>query len=175
MLGKLLLLFTVLPVVELYLLISIGQNVGAGPTIALVLATGLLGAWLAKREGGRVLRSWQESMARGETPKEGVISSVLVLVGGVLLVTPGVVTDVTGLLLLVPWTRRLVANAIRTRLERRFAVQHLVADPSLFGMGMGGFEDMAAPRGSVIDVDVVEAPESDTRREGDPADRDARA
>ena len=102
MLGKLLLLFTVIPVVELYLLITIGQNVGAGPTIALVLVTGFLGAWLARREGSRVLRSWQGSLARGEIPKEGVISSVLVLVGGVLLVTPGVVTDAMGLVLLLP-------------------------------------------------------------------------
>lgn len=170
MLGKLLLLFTVVPVVELYLLITIGQNVGAGPTIALVLGTGLVGAWLAKREGGRVLRSWQESMALGQTPKEGVISSVLVLLGGVLLVTPGVVTDVTGLLLLLPWTRRLVANAVRKRLEQRFSVQQLVAHPSMFGMGdprlfdMGGMGDPAGPRGPVIDVDVVEAPAADDDR-----------
>jgi UPF0716 protein FxsA len=143
-LGKLLLLFTVVPVVELYLLIAIGQNVGAGPTIALVLGTGLLGAWLAKREGARVLRNWQDSMARGEIPKEGVISSVLVLLGGVLLVTPGVVTDVMGLFLLLPWTRRLVANVVRKRLEQRFSVQGLMADPSVF-------------MGAVIDVDVVEA------------------
>jgi len=173
-LGKLLLLFTVVPVVELYLLISIGQNVGALPTIGLVLGTGLLGAWLAKREGTRVLRSWQESMARGEMPKEGVISSVLVLVGGVLLVTPGVVTDVTGLFLLLPWTRRWVANALRKRLESRFLVQHVqpfmgdpsTIDPSMFGMGM---QDAAGPRGAVIDVDVVEAPPADDRREPDRA------
>jgi UPF0716 protein FxsA len=147
-LGKLLLLFTVVPVVELYLLITLGQHMGAEATIALVLGTGFLGAWLAKREGARVLRSWQGSMAKGEIPKEGVVSSVLVLLGGVLLVTPGVITDVTGLVLLVPWTRRLVANAVRKRLEQRLAVQGLV-DPSVF-MGMG------RPSGAVIDVDVVE-------------------
>lgn len=158
MFGKLLLLFTVIPVVELYLLISIGQHAGAGPTIALVLATGLVGAWLARREGGRVLRSWQESTARGEIPKEGVISSVLVLLGGVLLVTPGVLTDVTGLLLLVPWTRRLVAGVVRKQLAQRFSVQGLMADPTVLmsagfmGAGMGG------PQGTVIDVDVVEPP-----------------
>lgn len=156
MLGKLLLLFTVIPVVELYLLITIGQNVGAGPTIALVLGTGFLGAWLARREGSRVLRSWQGSLARGELPKEGVISSVLVLVGGVLLVTPGVVTDVMGLLLLVPWTRRLVAGVIRKRLEERLAVQDVAADPSMF-VGMGDAFGMGQPRGSVIDVEVVDA------------------
>lgn len=156
MLGKLLLLFTVVPVVELYLLITIGQNVGAGPTIALVLGTGLLGAWLARREGSRVLRSWQASLARGEMPKEGVISSVLVLMGGVLLVTPGVITDVTGLVLLLPWTRRLVANAIRKRLEQRLAVPGVAGDPGLF-VDMGGSFGPAGPRGSVIDVDVIEA------------------
>lgn len=156
MLGKLLLLFTVVPVVELYLLITIGQNMGAGPTIALVLGTGLLGAWLARREGSRVLRSWQASLARGEMPKEGVISSVLVLMGGVLLVTPGVITDVTGLVLLLPWTRRLVANAIRKRLEQRLAVPGVAGDPGLF-VDMGGSFGPAAPRGSVIDVDVIEA------------------
>lgn len=169
MLGKLLLLFTVLPVVELYLLITLGQNVGAGPTIALVLGTGLLGAWLARREGSRVLRSWQGSLARGEMPKEGVISSVLVLVGGVLLVTPGVVTDVTGLLLLLPWTRRWVANAIRKRLEERLAVQEVGGDPGLF-TGMGERFDTGRPRGSVIDVDVVETDvvetEADAREPG---------
>lgn len=150
MLGKLLLLFTVVPVVELYLLITLGQHMGAGPTVGLVLGTGLLGAWLAKREGARVLSNWQGSMARGEIPKEGVVSSLLVLVGGVLLVTPGVVTDVTGLLLLWPWTRRLAAHVVRKRLQHRFQVQGFVPDPSVF-MGMGG------PTGTVIDVDVVEA------------------
>jgi UPF0716 protein FxsA len=165
-LAKLLLLFTVIPVVELYLLITIGQSMGAGPTIALVLGTGFLGAWLARREGSRVLRSWQGSLARGEIPKEGVISSVLVLVGGVLLVTPGVVTDVMGLVLLLPWTRRWVAHAIRRRLEQRLGVRGVVGDPSMF-VGMGdafgpgdafGMADTAGPRGTVIDVDVVEAP-----------------
>jgi len=159
-LGKLLLLFTVIPVVELYLLITIGQHVGAGPTIALVLGTGFLGAWLARREGSRVLRSWQASLARGEIPKEGVISSVLVVVGGVLLVTPGVVTDVTGLVLLLPWTRRWVANMIRQRLEQRLGVQGIVGDPSMF-VGTGDafdVDDGAGPRRPVIDVDVVEAP-----------------
>lgn len=153
MLGKLLLLFTVIPVVELYLLITIGQHLGAGPTIGVVLGTGLLGAWLAKHEGSRVMRQWQAAMARGEIPKEGVVSSLLVLVGGVLLVTPGVITDLTGLLLLVPWTRRLVAKQVRQRVAHRFQVQGVqgfVADAAGFG-GMGG------PPGPVIDVDVVES------------------
>lgn len=154
MLGKLLLLFTVVPVVELYLLITIGQSLGAAATVALVLVTGLVGASLAKREGSRVLRNWQQSLERGEMPKEGVTSSLLVLVGGVLLVTPGVVTDLTGLLLLVPWSRRAVAGVVRKRLEHRFETR-------TFTMGPGGFIDMGAADmrgrpGSFIDVDAVE-------------------
>jgi len=154
-LGKLLLLFTVVPVVELYLLITLGQRMGAEATIALVLVTGLLGASLAKREGARVVRNWQAAMARGEMPKEGVVSSLLVLVGGVLLVTPGVVTDATGLLLLVPWSRRLVAGVVRTRLERRFSVHSFVPDPQVFMAG-GPPPGQSQTRGAVIDVDVVE-------------------
>jgi len=154
-LGRLLLLFTVVPVVELYLLITVGQHLGAEAAIGLVLVTGLLGATLARREGARVLRNWQESMAQGQMPKEGVVSSLLVLVGGVLLVTPGVVTDVTGLLLLVPWSRRWVAGVVRKRLEKRFSVHSFMPDPSAFLQGPGGPE-AAASQGPVIDVDAVE-------------------
>ncbi|MEX1363955.1 MAG: FxsA family protein, partial [Nannocystaceae bacterium] len=90
----------------------------------------------------------------GQMPKEGVVSSLLVLVGGVLLVTPGVVTDVSGLLLLVPWSRRLVASVVRKRLEHRFQMQSFVANPASFiDMASAG---MSGPQGSVIDVDVVE-------------------
>jgi UPF0716 protein FxsA len=121
-LGKLLLLFTVVPIVELYLLISIGQLLGAVPTLAIVLVTGLIGAGLAKHEGIRVLRTWQGALARGEVPQEGVVSSLLVLVGGVLLVTPGVLSDIVGLALLIPGTRRAVARMIQRRVQERFEI-----------------------------------------------------
>ncbi len=83
--GKLLLLFTVVPLVELYLLLVIGSSIGFWPTVAIVLTTGLLGAWLAKSEGLRVYRKWQASLAQGRLPEEGVLGGLLVLVGGVLL------------------------------------------------------------------------------------------
>lgn len=119
--GKLLLLFTVVPLLELYLLLLLGEHVGFWPTVALVLVTGVLGAALGKREGLRVWRSWTEALARARMPEEGILGGVLVLIGGVLLVTPGVLTDVTGVALLVPPTRRLVAKLVRARLEQRFA------------------------------------------------------
>lgn len=154
MLGRLFLLFTVVPVLELYLLISIGQHLGPAATVAIVLVTGMLGAALAKREGSRVMTAWQAAAERGEKPKDGIVSSALVLVGGVLLITPGVVTDFAGLLLLVPWSRRLVAKYVGRWVERRFEIRTVSPGAGMF-FGFGG--DMAPPgTGDVIDAEVVE-------------------
>lgn len=115
--GKwLFVLFTLVPLVELYLLIWLGGVLGFVETCAIVLVTGLLGAFLAKREGLRVLRSWQDSLAKAQMPEEGVLGGVLVLVGGVLLVTPGVLTDAFGLSLLFLPTRALIAKFVRARI-----------------------------------------------------------
>jgi UPF0716 protein FxsA len=136
------LLFTVVPFVELYLLIGIGQRVGAVPTIAGVLAMGVLGAWLAKREGRRVLRSWQASVAQGQLPEDGILHGALVLVGGVLLITPGVITDVVGLFLLIPPTRRWAAAAVRRALARRMKAGTL----RVTSFGWGGFRQQGSPQ-----------------------------
>lgn len=121
MLGKLLLLFTIVPTVELYLLIQIGKQIGGLATVGLVVGMGLLGATLARAEGLRMLREWQRSLAAGTVPPDGVISGVLVLLGGVLLITPGVLSDVAGLLLFVPQVRRVVAHHVTRRLQRAVA------------------------------------------------------
>ncbi len=135
--GKYLFLaFTVVPLVELYLLIGMGRQVGALPTIGFVLVTGLLGAMLAKHEGLRVLRSWQTSMAQGRIPEDGIVSGALILVGGVLLVSPGVLTDITGMFLLIPPTRRWVAARIRKSMERRKREGTF----RVTSFGMGGFQ-----------------------------------
>jgi UPF0716 protein FxsA len=120
--ARLFLLFTVVPLLELYLLLLIGRHIGVGPTIAIVLLTGLLGATLAKAEGLRVLNQWRSSLSRGRIPEEGVLSGVLVLVGGVVLVTPGVLTDALGLMLLFPPTRRFIASLVKSYLLRHTVV-----------------------------------------------------
>ena len=128
MFFRLLLLFTLVPLVELYLLIRIGGLIGAGPTILLVLGTGAVGAWLARREG---LRSWiavQQELAAGRLPAEELLHALLVVIAGVLLVTPGVFTDAFGLLMLVRPVRAalirrwsgLYGGARRSRVARRF-------------------------------------------------------
>ena len=169
MVGRLLILLAVLPVVEIYLLVVIGRSIGAAPTLAFVLASALIGGWLAKREGLRVLQSVQGSLARGEMPNDGVISGFLVLVGGVLLVIPGVVTDAMSLVLLLPWTRRRVADALRRRLEQQFSVQPGMNGANPFGIpfdlsGLGGRGGTIEPQGTVIDVDVVEKPDPEPER-----------
>lgn len=133
--------FTVVPFLELYLLMVIGRQVGVLPTLGLVVATGLLGAWLARQEGLRVMRSWQLAMAQGRLPEDGILNGVLVLVGGVLLVTPGVLTDALGLLLLIPPTRRWIAARLRRVLERRMKVGTL----HVSSFGWGGFSPSGPP------------------------------
>jgi UPF0716 protein FxsA len=160
----LLLAFTVVPFIELYLLLAIGWEVGFLPTLAMVLVTGLVGAWLARREGGRVLRSWRESMARGQVPEEGIVSGALVLVGGALLVAPGVFTDVVGLLLLIPPTRRFVAARLRKSLERK------VRDGSVrvTTVGFGGFGGAQGPfAGGTFDEVPPRSRQGGTRAEVD--------
>jgi UPF0716 protein FxsA len=156
--AKLALLFTVVPLVELYLLLLIGDFLGFWPTVTVVIATALVGAWLAKREGRRVLGQWRESLSAGRMPEEGVLGGVLLLVGGVLLVTPGVLTDVVGLALLVPFTRARVADWLRPRIEARLQRGVDAGSIQVVNVGSGFSEDVrrsAGPR-QVIDVEGTE-------------------
>lgn len=118
MLGRLFLLFTVVPLVELALLIRVGRWIGALPTVGLVAATGLAGAWLARRESTRSWRAVRERLAAGRVPGEELLHTLFIVLAGALLVTPGVLTDVVGLLALVRPVRELMVGAARTRLAR---------------------------------------------------------
>ncbi len=127
----LVLAFTVVPLLELYVLLAVGQAVGFWPTVAWTLFTALTGGALARREGLAVLTSWRDSLTGGTAPSHGVLDGVLILLGGALLITPGVLTDVTGLLLLIPPTRRVVAAHLRRRLDAHLAAAAaMTAEPS---------------------------------------------
>ena len=105
-------------IAELYLL-SLGvELVGFLPVLAALLFSASVGGMLAQREGLRVLGQWQQTVARGQMPEEGLLGAVLVFVGGALLVLPGFLSDVAGVLLLIPPTRRAIAGVVRKRLER---------------------------------------------------------
>ncbi|MFQ5850386.1 MAG: FxsA family protein [Candidatus Binatia bacterium] len=121
MLARLFLLFTIVPLVELYLLIKIGSYLGALNTVLLIVITGILGALLARLEGLRTLRQITRNLSRGIVPAEELIDGVIIFVAGILLVTPGVLTDVMGLFFLFPHTRTIFKRWLRRKLDRMAA------------------------------------------------------
>lgn len=121
MFARLAFLFVVVPLVELALLIQVGQVIGPGPTVLLVLATGFGGAALARREGLRTLAAIQSEMAQGRVPGTALLDGAAILFGGALLLTPGVLTDFLGLSLLLPATRRWFAGRMKRWFDRQLA------------------------------------------------------
>lgn len=103
----LVLVFIVVPALEIGLFILTGQAIGSFATVALIIATGILGAAMAKKEGLGVLRKMQEQVRFGHPPGEALLEGFCVLIGGLLLLTPGFITDAAGLILLLPPTRKL--------------------------------------------------------------------
>lgn len=121
MLGRLILLFTIVPLAELYILIKIGSHIGGFNTILLVVMTAMLGAGLARLQGLRTLQQIQLSLSQGQIPAEELIDGVLILAGGILLLTPGVLTDLFALVLLLPYTRTYFKRWLRRRFDRMVA------------------------------------------------------
>ena len=113
------LLLAFVAMAELYLLIKIGSHIGGFSTVLLVVMTAVLGSWLARLQGLRTLRQIQLSLSQGQIPAEEMIDGVLILTGGILLVTPGVLTDLFALVLLVPYTRTYFKRWLRRRFDRR--------------------------------------------------------
>lgn len=122
MLWRLLLLMTVVPAIELYLLMQLADMMGIVETIALILVTGAVGSFLAKREGLGVLQQLQKDMQKGIPPADRLIEGVLVLIGGTLLITPGVLTDLAGFCLIFPKTRQFLAPRLKTWLASKFKI-----------------------------------------------------
>lgn len=139
MLIRLILLFTIVPLVELTVLLRIGEWLGVGPTLGLVLGTGFLGAWLARREGVRAWTAVHDQLGRGQMPGRELLDAVLVLVAGVVLITPGILTDLAGFTLMSRPGRDWVAKRVRRRLEA--SVQTTV-------LGGGGGREDENPSGS---------------------------
>jgi UPF0716 protein FxsA len=114
------LLFVVLPVLEIYVLIQIGQVIGAWWTVLLLIADGVLGSWLIKREGTKAWRALREALEERRMPAKELADGALILVGGTLLLTPGFVSDVGGFVCVLPFTRPLVRAALTRHLTRKF-------------------------------------------------------
>jgi UPF0716 protein FxsA len=114
------LLFVVLPVIEIYVIIQIGQTIGAWWTVLLLIADGILGSWLMKHEGTRAWRALREALDHGRMPARELADGALILVGGTLLLTPGFVSDAAGLFLVLPFTRPVARGALTRFLTRKF-------------------------------------------------------
>lgn len=119
MFAVLALVFLVVPFLELFVLIQVGQAVGAVPTIVGLILVSIAGAWLVKREGMAVVRRARNHIQNGEVPAAELVDGVLILFAGALLVTPGFLTDVLGLLLLVPPVRAALRVAASRQLAAR--------------------------------------------------------
>jgi len=119
--GRVLLLVILIPLLELYILIKIGGYLGAFQTITLVILTAILGSVLARFEGLRTLQQIRQSLSQGIVPAEEMLDGVLIFIGGILLITPGVLTDLFALVLLIPYTRTIFKRWLRRRFDRMVA------------------------------------------------------
>lgn len=118
-LSYLIVLFVGLPIIELVLLFELHGIVGFLPTVMLVLLTGVAGAALVRRQGLAILLKIQREMSIGNVPAPQMIDGVMILVAGALLVTPGLITDVSGFLLLVPFVREQIRFWLKKKLEEK--------------------------------------------------------
>jgi UPF0716 protein FxsA len=118
----LVILFIVVPIAELYVIIQVGQLIGIWPTLALLLADALLGSLLLKHQGRGAWRRFNEALAQRRFPGKEVADGVLIVIGGTLLLTPGFLTDIAGLVLLIPPTRAIARRVLRRLTVGRFTI-----------------------------------------------------
>lgn len=158
--GRLLLLFIVIPIVELYLLIEIGQRIGPLATIALIVGTGVLGAWLVRLQGLSVLEKVRTETAAGRMPAGALVDGIIILIAGAVLMTPGVLTDAFGFACLVPAVRQVFKRRLLRRIER--AVRRGSVKVSMdFGGGSAGPFRSPEVRDVTPRPERVEAPKLD--------------
>ena len=120
MLLKLFLAFTIIPIIEIYLLIEIGSMFGALTAVTLVILTGFLGAFLARMQGLQTLFRIQESLQKGRMPSGELLDALLIVIAGLVLLTPGFLTDSAGFLLLIPATRNFIKYWLQRQIELRY-------------------------------------------------------
>ena len=120
MLLKLFLAFSIIPIIEIYLLIEIGSMFGALTAVTLVILTGFLGAFLARMQGLQTLYRIQESLREGKMPSGELLDALLIVIAGLVLLTPGFLTDSAGFLLLIPATRNSIKYWLRRQIKLRY-------------------------------------------------------
>ena len=116
---RLFLLFTLVPALELYFIIKVGQAIGAFNTLLIIIFTGILGAFYARQQGVRVMTNIHWEMSEGRLPGDELINGAMLLVGGAFLITPGFLTDITGFALIFPLTRDMIKGSVTEFMRRR--------------------------------------------------------
>src|ERR1700733_4990595 len=132
----LVLVFIIVPIAELFVIIQVGELIGVWPTLLLLLLDAIIGSWLLKREGRATWRRFNEALAERRMPGKEVADGFLVILGGALLIAPGFLTDILGVLLLIPVTRAVFRRILRRWTVGRVAV---VGFPGVGGASWGGF------------------------------------
>jgi UPF0716 protein FxsA len=159
----------VVPIAEIYVIVQVGQEIGAGWTILLLIADAVLGSWLIRREGRRAWLALRQKVNEGGLPAKELADGALILIGGTLLLTPGFLTDILGFFLVLPLTRPLARRGLVAFARRYFVV---VGGPGVAGMGMPPYPPGMRPpghtgpggrqnygSGDVIPGEVVDDPE----------------
>jgi UPF0716 protein FxsA len=159
----LVLLFIVVPIAELYVIIQVGELIGVWPTLLLLLIDAIGGAWLLKHEGRSAWRRFNLALAERRMPGKEVADGFLIILGGALLIAPGFITDIFGILLLVPPTRAVARRILRRWTIGRVAVVGFPGGGAMGGFGSGpgrGSNGSAGPnRGYDYDIDAEEVSE----------------
>ncbi|WP_300401471.1 FxsA family protein [Nocardioides sp.] len=145
----LLIAFVVVPIVEIYVLIQVGQVIGPWWTILLLIADSALGSWLIKREGGRAWRALRSALESGRMPADELADGALILIGGTLMLSPGFVLDVLGVFLILPFTRPLFRGVLAKVVSRRLTVFGPMGTGHTTRPGPGS--DGPVIRGEVVD------------------------
>jgi UPF0716 protein FxsA len=122
MLIKLIIFFIGVPALEIYTLLEFGKIIGIGGTLALIIVTGMSGAYLARTQGLDLLKSIQFEMSQGRVPADELLEGLLIFTGGLVLLTPGFWTDLTGFLLLIPATRKLLRPRLRSWISSNMTI-----------------------------------------------------
>ncbi len=146
-LWALALLFLIVPLAELYVILKVGDTIGIWWTITLLVADSLLGSWLLRSQGRAVWRRFNEILAQGRVPHREVVDGVLVIFGGAFLITPGFLTDIVGLFLLIPPTRAIARRMLMRRMGQGVVAASTRPRPDFDVEGSAHEYDDEVPRG----------------------------